>query len=135
MKEIRKPLKRKGGGFNIYGSEGPEYVDLLTALRDPVQIWSIDVVVQANAELAVEALERFMKYFDLFVDVQRFIDQHPIEEYFGDTGDSDVPWSFNSTRWVMDGVKIYNDLVYVDVEYDHDGVEYDHDGTRMDILN
>ena len=30
---------------------------------------------------------------------------------------------------------IYNDLVYVDVEYDHDGVEYDHDGTRMDILN
>ena len=53
--------------------------DLLTALRDPVQIWSIDVVVQANAELAVEALERFMKYFDLFVDAQRFIDQHPIE--------------------------------------------------------
>ena len=135
MKESRKPLKRKGGGFNIYGSEGPEYVDLLTALRDPVQIWSIDVVVQANAELAVEALERFMKYFDLFVDAQRFIDQHPIEEYFVDTGDSDVPWSFNSTRWMMDGVKIYNDLVYVDVEYDHDGVEYDHDGTRMDILN
>ena len=55
--------------------------------------------------------------------------------YFVDTSDSDVPWSFNSTRWMMDGVKIYNDLVYVDVEYDHDGVEYDHDGTRMDILN
>ena len=123
MKEIRKPLKRKGGGFNIYGSEGPEYVDLLTALRDPVQIWSTDVVVQANAELAVEALELFMKYFDIFVDAQRFIDQHPIEEYLVDTGDSDVPWSFNSTRWMMDGVKIYNDLVYVDVEYDHDGVE------------
>ena len=68
-------------------------------------------------------------------DAQRIIDQHPIEEYFVDTGDSDVPWSFNSTRWMMDGVKIYNDLVYVDVEYDHDGVEYDHDGTRMDILN
>ena len=105
MKEIRKPLKRKGGGFNIYGSEGPEYVDLLTALRDPVQIWSIDVVVQANAELAVEALELFMKYFDLFVDAQRFIDQHPIEEYFVDTGDLDVPWSFDLTRWTMDGVK------------------------------
>ena len=112
MKEIRKPLKRKGGGFNIYGSEGPEYVDLLTALRDPVQIWSIDVVVQANAELAVEApqsrvaMQRFMKYFDLFVDAQRIIDQHPIEEYFVDTCDSDVPWSFKSTRWMMDGVKI-----------------------------
>ena len=36
---------------------------------------------------------------------------------------------------MMDGVKIYNHLVYVDVEYDHDGVEYDHDGTRMDILH
>jgi hypothetical protein len=47
MKEIRKPLKRKGCGFNIYGSEGPEYVDLLRALRDPVEIWSIDVDVQA----------------------------------------------------------------------------------------
>ena len=47
MKEFRKPLKRKGGGFNIYGSEGPEYVDLLRALRDPVEIWSIDVDVQA----------------------------------------------------------------------------------------
>jgi len=135
MKEIRKPLKRKGGGFNIYGSEGPEYVDLQRALRDPVEIWSIDAVVQANAELAVEAMERFMKYFDLFVDLQRFIDQHPIEEYFGDTGDSDVPWSFNSTRWMMDGVKIYNDLVYVDVEYDHDGVEYDHEGKRKYILS
>ena len=135
MKEIRKPLKRKGGGFNIYGSEGPEYVDLLTALRDPVQIWSIDVVLQATAQLAVEALELFMKYFDLFVDAQRFIDQHPIEEYFGDTGDSDVPWSFNSTRWMMDGVKIYNDLVYVDVEYDHDGVEYDYDGEQRNILS
>ena len=87
------------------------------------------------AELAVAALERCMKYFELFVDAQRFIDQHPIDEYFGDTGDEDVPWSFNSTRWMMDGVKIYNDLVYVDVEYDHDGVEYDHDGTRIDILN
>ena len=135
MKEIRKALKRKGGGFNIYGSEGPEYVDLLTALRDPVQIWSIDVVVQAYAELAVAALERFMEYFDLLVDAQRFIDQHPIEEYFVDTGDSDVPWSFNSTRWMMDGVEIYNKLVYVDVEYDHDGVEYDHDGERKYILS
>ena len=47
MKQIRKALKRKGGGFNIYGSEGPEYVDLLRALRDPVEIWSIDVDVQA----------------------------------------------------------------------------------------
>ena len=47
MKEIRTALKRTGGGFNIYGSEGPEYVDLLTALRDPVQMWSIDVDVQA----------------------------------------------------------------------------------------
>ena len=53
--------------------------DLLTALRDPVQIWSIDVGVQAYAELAVAALERFMKYFELVVDAQRFIDQHPIE--------------------------------------------------------
>ena len=35
----------------------------------------------------------------------------------------------------MDGVKIYNDLVYVDVEYDHDGVEYDHDGERKYILS
>ena len=57
-----------------------------------------------------------------------------IEEYFVDTGDSDVPWSFNSTRWMMDGVKIYNDLVYVDVEYDHDGVEYDYDGEQRNIL-
>ena len=109
--------------------------DLLTALRDPVQIWSIDVVVQAYAELAVAALERFMKYCELFVDAQRFIDQHPIEEYFVDTGDSDVPWSFNSTRWMMDGVEIYNQLVYVDVEYDHDGVEYYHNGERLYILN
>ena len=77
MKETRKPLKRKGGGFNIYGSEGPEYIDVLTALRTPVPIWSIDVVLQATAHLAVEALELFMKYFDLFVDAQRFIDQHP----------------------------------------------------------
>ena len=104
MKESRKPLKRKGGGFNIYGSEGPEYVDLLTALQDLVQIWSIDVVVQAEEGQAVEALEIFMKYFDLFVDAQRFIDQHPIEEYFVDTEDWDVPWSFNLTRWMMDGV-------------------------------
>ena len=58
-----------------------------------------------------------MNYFDPFSMLsESSINTLIIEEYFVDTCDSDVPWSFNSTRWMMDGVKIYNDLVYVDVE-------------------